>query len=171
MPPRDIKLSHISNDRFDATADGGDRSEEIWQESLTLPVCVKVWTNARAKFPNSLWLYQGFAYKAPLDLSPDDVLVLIKAWHLARERRLVRLKRTVDLFTLPTQAEQRSSIPVPVQREVWNRDGGRCVQCGGNVELEYDHIVPLSKGGSNTAKNIQLLCAQCNRAKGSEIGD
>ncbi len=62
--------------------------------------------------------------------------------------------------------EDRSRyIPKTVQREVWRRDGGRCVECGSQERLEYDHIIPFSKGGSNTVRNIQLLCEKCNRNK------
>ena len=63
----------------------------------------------------------------------------------------------------------RKPIPAEVRREVWRRDGGACVKCGSRVNLEYDHIVPVSKGGSNTARNIELLCQDCNRAKSNLI--
>ena len=52
-----------------------------------------------------------------------------------------------------------------VRREVWRRDQGRCTKCGSQRKLEYEHIIPHSKGGSNTARNIQLLCENCNRKK------
>lgn len=55
-------------------------------------------------------------------------------------------------------------IPKTVEMYVWRRDRGRCVKCGSNERLEYDHIVPVSKGGSNTDRNIQLLCEYCNRS-------
>lgn len=60
-------------------------------------------------------------------------------------------------------------IPSNVKRAVWRRDQGRCVECGSNNKLEYDHLIPVSKGGSNTERNIQLLCEKCNRSKGGKI--
>jgi len=63
---------------------------------------------------------------------------------------------------------ERQPISKAVQREVWRRDGGRCVECGSQENLEFDHIIPLSKGGGNTARNIQLLCQTCNRRKSSK---
>jgi len=65
---------------------------------------------------------------------------------------------------------KRQPIPRSVKMYVWQRDGGRCVQCRSKEKLEYDHIIPLSKGGSNTERNLQLLCERCNRSKGSTIG-
>ncbi len=67
--------------------------------------------------------------------------------------------------------EKRSrSISQEVKDKVWNRDGGKCVQCDSNEDLEYDHIIPHSKGGANTYRNIQLLCESCNRSKRAKIG-
>ena len=57
-----------------------------------------------------------------------------------------------------------------VKDKVWNRDGGKCVQCSSNENLEFDHIIPHSKGGANTYRNIQLLCEPCNRSKSAKIG-
>jgi hypothetical protein len=67
-------------------------------------------------------------------------------------------------------APKRKAIPQDVKIFVWRRDQGRCVNCGDNRNLEYDHIIPFSKGGSNTERNIQLLCERCNRSKGARIG-
>ncbi len=64
---------------------------------------------------------------------------------------------------------RRDSIPEAVRHAVWRRDQGRCVLCGSRERLEFDHIVPVSKGGSSTERNIQLLCEHCNRKKGNCI--
>jgi hypothetical protein len=78
----------------------------------------------------------------------------------------------VDTSRMPLVQEQparREAIPRAVQREVWQRDAGHCVDCGTKEKLCFDHIVPFSRGGSNTVRNIQLLCERCNLSKGNRI--
>ena len=78
----------------------------------------------------------------------------------------------VDVSRMPPVKEQparREAIPRAVQREVWQRDGGRCVECGTREKLCFDHIVPFSRGGSNAIRNLQLLCERCNLSKGNRI--
>ncbi len=60
-------------------------------------------------------------------------------------------------------------VPQRVRQEVWRRDRGRCASCSSRERLEYDHIIPVSRGGSNTARNVELLCERCNRAKHNHI--
>jgi hypothetical protein len=63
--------------------------------------------------------------------------------------------------------ERRSrSIPQPVKIAVVTRDGGKCRRCGSIQDLQYDRIVPNSRGGSSTdVNNIQLLCGKCSSLK------
>ena len=61
---------------------------------------------------------------------------------------------------VPAGAEgpnSRSGIPVAVRRAVWQRDYGRYAKCGRRERLEFDHIVPIARGGSNTERNVELL--------------
>lgn len=60
-------------------------------------------------------------------------------------------------------------IPQDVRIAVWQRDQGKCVQCSADSYLEFDHIIPFSKGGANTLNNVQLLCRKCNLQKGDRI--
>jgi hypothetical protein len=66
-------------------------------------------------------------------------------------------------------SEYSRFIPSEVKQQVWRRDGGKCVNCGSKRHLEYDHELPVSKGGSNTVNNIRILCKQCNRKKSGKI--
>jgi hypothetical protein len=63
-------------------------------------------------------------------------------------------------------------IPSEIKKEVWKRDGGKCVfpGCGAVKNLHFDHDLPFSKGGSSlTAKNVKLLCMKHNLQKSDKI--
>ena len=85
----------------------------------------------------------------------------------------VLLAEMVDRLNDPIDQDvfspNRERIPDHVKVTVWRRDGGSCVRCGSRKNLEYDHIIPVSKGGSNTVRNIELLCEKCNRKKLNRI--
>ena len=56
--------------------------------------------------------------------------------------------------------------------QVLMRDGNRCRLCGvecndGLHNIHFDHIIPWSKGGETTLENLQVLCNDCNLAKGN----
>ena len=87
--------------------------------------------------------------------------------YLEEENRKKILKEKLEKLEID---KDNRYIPSSVKEEVWNRDNGRCIYCGSTVKLEYDHIIPYSKGGtSKSSQNIQLLCLQCNRSKKDKI--
>ena len=51
------------------------------------------------------------------------------------------------------------------------RQGGdRCAACGSLQEVQVDHIIPRSLGGSvSEVSTMQLMCAPCNTAKGGSV--
>lgn len=65
--------------------------------------------------------------------------------------------------------ESRRRIPRDVRQRVWQKYGGRCAECSADTYLEFDHIIPVAKGGGNSDSNVQLLCRKCNLAKSDRI--
>jgi 5-methylcytosine-specific restriction endonuclease McrA len=56
-------------------------------------------------------------------------------------------------------------------RQIQAQYGHLCLACGSDGPLTIDHIVPVSRGGSNTAANVQPLCGPCNSAKATKTID
>lgn len=92
--------------------------------------------------------------------------------------REVRRRSTRRIARLQRKALKRgASIGEYVNPfKVFTRDGWRCQLCQRRtpkrlrgcqqpLSPELDHIVPLSKGGEHSYRNVQLLCRQCNAAK------
>lgn len=70
---------------------------------------------------------------------------------------------------------KRKTLPKSVRFEVFKRDKFTCQYCGEsapNVILEVDHIVPVSKGGTDEIMNLVTSCRDCNRGKaGKKLDD
>ncbi len=66
--------------------------------------------------------------------------------------------------------EHTRLIPSEVKREVWKRDGGKCVLCGETKNLHFDHDLPFSKGRTSlSVSNVRLLCLKHNLKKSDKI--
>lgn len=76
----------------------------------------------------------------------------------------------IDRGELFGEQMKRPPISAEVRDAVYRRDGGRCQECGATEDLQFDHIIPFSKGGATSVENLQLLCGKCNRAKSNKIG-
>ena len=56
------------------------------------------------------------------------------------------------------------------KRAAYERQGGRCADCGRRCDFEEmhgDHRTPWSKGGHTVPDNLQMLCRTCNLKKGN----
>lgn len=141
------------------------------EESEILPQ--RVWEGFYAEFGGrtdtdygSYWLYNKTVYRITNNCLTDEECQYFILKEVDKERKdLERLK----LCNSGETKIKRQHIPSEVRIYVWRRDKGECVKCSSRNKLEYEHIIPVIKGGSNTERNIELLCESCNRSKGSKI--
>lgn len=66
---------------------------------------------------------------------------------------------------------ERDPIPTDVRRRVYARDHFRCQWCARTWNLQLDHIVPWSAGGSDDESNLRTLCAPCNTDRSNYVRD
>ena len=79
-----------------------------------------------------------------------------------RQEQEEAIKSFLELMREGEEGRSRD-IPHPVKIAVVTRDGGKCRRCGSIQDLQFDRIVPNSRGGSSTDENnIRLLCGKCS---------
>jgi len=75
-----------------------------------------------------------------------------------------------SLLIKPVVSHKRS-VPADVRKAVYMRDGGKCVYCGRIDNLQIDHKFPNNMGGTSEVEdNLQVLCVDCNKEKGTDFG-
>ena len=76
-------------------------------------------------------------------------------------------------FTETTEKRRTGrSIPPRILMRVARRDNYMCQECGTPLrddEIEFDHIIPVSKGGSSEEHNLRVSCFDCNRSKSNKV--
>jgi DNA-directed RNA polymerase subunit RPC12/RpoP len=103
----------------------------------------------------------------------EEVIIRAKKLVYDEEGELFSLRAAVSnqeaAIEFQRNGPKREPISDDVKMLVWSRDGAACVRCGATERLHFDHIIPVVKGGSSEAVNIQLLCQPCNLKKSDKI--
>lgn len=135
-----------------------------YKNKKTSPELVKVYEIIKS----GIWVFNGF-------------YDLVDSWSETSNKRIVfkfKLELRDDIKESLAKSNQENNnelvhnriIPTSVKLDVWKRDKGKCIECGSNDNLHFDHILPYSKGGTSLkAENIQLLCARHNISKSNNI--
>lgn len=106
----------------------------------------------------------------------EELVVQRREWRKANPEKIKERNRRRRALKLGaggsfTSAEFESIVALyaPIARPngcLWPDDGTEC-----RGVITPDHVIPLSKGGSNDISNIQPLCMRHNNVKGVGIGD
>ena len=89
-------------------------------------------------------------------------------WEGGKIHKLSKPPIRTDTDPEHKQKRKREYIADDTKEMVWKRDDGRCRNCGATRNLQYDHIIPHSEGGSNEITNLQILCRDCNLKKSNK---
>lgn len=77
----------------------------------------------------------------------------------------------LPLAQIRSPIELRKAIPRDIKARVWFFTWGNCWYCGMPLNPFYDlcidHVLPLSRGGSNEIENLVPACNICNLEKGA----
>jgi 5-methylcytosine-specific restriction endonuclease McrA len=113
------------------------------------------------------WLFEDEYYWSATSYTNHDVLALIRDRQRRQQSKLDRAHMALRMEQQPTQ--RRGPLPRVLKMAVFERDNGRCTQCGSTFDLQYDHVIPVAMGGATTMENLQLLCSPCNQSKGAHL--
>lgn len=102
----------------------------------------------------------------------EHVMKRVRAYELANAERVKewsRVKQNKRRARLADAGGKQYTVDDIKRLMVLQR--GRCASCGISIKSKYhiDHRVPVSKGGSNDIKNIELLCPTCNLRKSDKM--
>lgn len=95
-------------------------------------------------------------------------------YYKRRTKRQKELKRLKDNHRIALKRKAEGKFTLQEWEDKKKKFDYKCIICGISEEellnktgigLTIDHIIPLSKGGTNYISNIQPLCKSCNSSK------
>ena len=85
-----------------------------------------------------------------------------------------KLHSVSQQFDYPMVIRLKKYVSVPYKKvaltrnNIFKRDGNQCNYCGDRKTLTIDHILPKSRGGKDSWKNLTAACHECNTKKGNK---
>lgn len=76
-----------------------------------------------------------------------------------------KIKNRMRVHKRRTILETLEEIDYKALKDKFDKLGNKCVMCGSEENITIDHIIPITKGGTNDIDNLQPLCKSCNSSK------
>lgn len=114
----------------------------------------------------------GVAYQSPQGRNSYSRTAVLSFGELVSSLALMRHQRQHANTVTARRRAERAKMTTAMRIDVLRRDQHTCRFCGAKaptVELEVDHIVPVSRGGKTVMSNLQTLCSDCNRGKSNRF--
>ena len=128
----------------------------------------------RTNILQRLWFYSNFLLyvnrQCRSEKDYEHIKLKVEEHVLERGDEYQKLVKKIDrLRQISSNRLQpnRKQISDDVSAFVLQRDLNKCVLCGDDINLQFDHILPVSKGGNNEPENLRILCQQCNQSRGN----
>jgi 5-methylcytosine-specific restriction endonuclease McrA len=136
---------------------------------------------------NSLYEDNGLYNTITIISNIDDESFLYEILYISTKKSLLEYptfssieasdkKRKLKLISKSTKKtkpkNKRTIFTKSIRHEVFKKCNHKCIECGATKEistLHIDHIVPISRNGTDELSNLQILCQDCNLAKKNRI--
>ncbi len=122
---------------------------------------------------NVLVLNQDFSPLTVCDVERAFILVYLNKAELVSKSEINKIRTISETFPHPSVVRLNRYIRVPYKDvvlsryNVFRRDNFECQYCGTKASLTLDHVIPKSKGGDSSWKNLITACSKCNNKKGN----
>lgn len=82
------------------------------------------------------------------------------------------LETYLDDHRFGTKTEERKLFTYEERKSILKSSYGICAHCGKKLTtktMTVEHIIPISRGGTNDMENLTALCKECNKKKGNML--
>lgn len=121
---------------------------------------------------NVLVLNQDFSPFTVCTVQRAFLLVFLQKAELLIGATNQSLRTVTEVYPMPAVIRLHQYIRIPyrgvvlTRQNIFKRDNFECQYCGSEKDLTIDHVMPRSRGGKSTWKNLITACKQCNAKKG-----
>lgn len=103
----------------------------------------------------------------------DEQLARSKAWMKARPDKWIPIRKASNYRWRARRAKAEGVVTHADELRIYASQNGLCAYCARPLNGIYDadHIIPLSRGGSNWPENICCACERCNSSKNAKTAE
>ncbi|MDI6402299.1 HNH endonuclease [Balneolaceae bacterium ANBcel3] len=123
---------------------------------------------------NVLVLNQDYQPLSVCNVKKSILLLLLEKAEMLHDIPVKKIRTIRSEYEYPSVIRLRKYAKIPYKnivlsrKNILKRDNNRCLYCGSREALTIDHVIPKSRGGSDTWENLVSACNPCNHKKGNK---